>query len=64
MADALNRPVFDETNLDGRFDFAFSWSSTDPAALKAAAAEQLGLDFVDTRRAVDLLIIDHVKKLP
>jgi uncharacterized protein (TIGR03435 family) len=63
MADVLGRPVFDETNLDGRFDFAFTWQSTDPASLKAAAADQLGLNLVDTRRVVDLLIVDHVEKL-
>ncbi len=64
LADALSRPVFDETKLDGKFDFTFSWKSTDPAALKAAMAAQLGLNLVDTRRVVDLVILDHIEKLP
>lgn len=64
MADTLGRPVFDETNLDGRFDFAFTWHSTDPASLKAAVADQLGLNLVDTRRVVEVLIVDHIEKLP
>jgi uncharacterized protein (TIGR03435 family) len=64
LADALGRPVFDETNLDGRFDFAFTWQSTDPASLKAAASDQLGLNLVDTRRVVEVLIVDHIEKLP
>jgi uncharacterized protein (TIGR03435 family) len=64
MADVLGRPVFDETKLDGRFDFAFTWRSTDPASLKAAVADQLGLSLVDTRRVVEVLIVDHIEKLP
>ena len=64
LADALDRPVFDETNLDGRFDFALTWQSTDPASLKTAVAEQLGLNLVDTRRVVEVLIVDHIEKLP
>jgi uncharacterized protein (TIGR03435 family) len=64
LGDALGRPVFDETKLDGRFDFAFTWRSTDPVSLKVAAADQLGLNVVDTRRVVEVLIIDHIEKLP
>jgi uncharacterized protein (TIGR03435 family) len=64
MADALGRPVFDETNLDGRFDFVFTWQSTDPAFLKTAIADQLGLNLVNTRRIVEVLIVDHIEKLP
>jgi uncharacterized protein (TIGR03435 family) len=64
LADVLARPVFDETKLDGTFDFAFSWTSTDPASLKSAMASQLGLSLVDTRRVVDLVIVDHIEKLP
>ena len=64
LADVLSRPVFDETKLDGTYDFSFSWTSTEPAALKAAMESQLGLSLVDTRRVVDLVIVDHVEKLP
>jgi len=64
LADVLARPVFDETKLDGTFDFGFTWTSTDPASLKAAMASQLGLNLVDTRRVVDLVIVDHLEKLP
>jgi uncharacterized protein (TIGR03435 family) len=64
MADVLGRPVFDETKLDGRFDFALTWRSTDPVSLKAAVADQLGLNLVDTRRVVEVLIVDHIEKLP
>jgi uncharacterized protein (TIGR03435 family) len=64
LADALGRPVFDETNLDERFDFALTWQNTDPASLKTAVADQLGLNLVDTRRVVEVLIVDHIEKLP
>jgi uncharacterized protein (TIGR03435 family) len=64
MADVLGRPVFDETKLDGRFDFMLTWQNVDPASLKAAFRDQLGLDLVDTRRVVDVLIVDHIEKLP
>jgi uncharacterized protein (TIGR03435 family) len=64
FADVLGRPVFDETNLDERFDFALTWQNTDPASLKTAVAEQLGLNLVDTRRVVEVLLVDHIEKLP
>jgi len=64
LADVLGRPVFDETKLDGRYDFSFTWQRTDPISLKAAAAAQLGLDLVDTRRVVEVIMIDHLEKLP
>jgi uncharacterized protein (TIGR03435 family) len=56
--------VFDETRLDGAFDFAFTWTSTYPVSLKSAMAAQPGLSVVDTRRVVDLVIVDHIEKLP
>jgi hypothetical protein len=39
-------------------------SVSDPTSLKAAMAGRLGLSLVDTRRVVDLVIVDHLEKLP
>jgi uncharacterized protein (TIGR03435 family) len=63
LADAIQRPVFDETGQDGNFDFALSWNPGDLASLRAAVKQQLGLELVDDKRMVDLLIIDHIEKL-
>jgi uncharacterized protein (TIGR03435 family) len=63
LADAIQRPVFDETDQDGNFDIALSWNPGNLASLQAAVKQQLGLELVDDKRMVDLLIIDHIEKL-
>jgi uncharacterized protein (TIGR03435 family) len=63
LGDAASRPVIDETHLDGTYDFALNWKAGSVAALQAAVKDQLGLDLSDERRAVDLVMIDHIEKL-
>lgn len=63
LANAAGRPVLDETNLDGAYQFVLSWKPRSTAALQAAVRDQLGLDLSDERRAVDLVVIDHIEKL-
>ncbi len=73
----LDRPVLDQTNLEGRFDFMLTWTPdqsqfsgrvrpTDdpntPPDLFTAMQEQLGLKLEATKGAVDVLIIDKVEK--
>ncbi len=63
LADYIKRPVFDETGLDGSFDFSLSWNLGNPAALQDAVKQQLGLQLVDDRRSLELLIVEHIEKL-
>jgi uncharacterized protein (TIGR03435 family) len=62
----VDKPVVDQTNLSGRYDFSLLWTpdamgatATDAApALFTAVQEQLGLKLEATRAATDVLVID------
>lgn len=62
-----NRPVIDQTNLPGRYDFTLLWTpdvirATDPntaPGLFTAVQEQLGLKLEPARAPADVLVIDH-----
>jgi uncharacterized protein (TIGR03435 family) len=73
----VDRPVLDQTKLEGRFDFMLRWTpdpsqfsgranpSDDPNAppdLFAAMQEQLGLKLEATKALADVLVIDKVEK--
>jgi uncharacterized protein (TIGR03435 family) len=62
LADIVHMPVFNETNLDGPFDIGLSYEVGNVGSLRNAIKQQLGLDVQDDKRAVDLLIVDHVEK--
>lgn len=61
----LGRPVIDETGLTGNFDVDVKWSNgrnwdaVDPAALKQALADQLGLALTPARQPVEMLIVER-----
>jgi len=65
----LDRPVVDQTGLNGRYDFSIHFTkdethSADPNAppgIFTAVEEQLGLKFEPTKAPVDVLVIDHVE---
>jgi uncharacterized protein (TIGR03435 family) len=61
LSEVLSRPVFDETGLPGRFDFSLSWSPND-TTVSAAVREQLGLQLVESKRPIDMLVVDRVEK--
>ncbi len=62
----VDRPVLDQTNLSGRYDFALLWTpdvlrstEADPApALFTAVQEQLGLKLEATHAPTDVFVID------
>jgi uncharacterized protein (TIGR03435 family) len=66
----LDRPVVNETELKGKFDFDLSWTvdgslSDDPKAppgLFTAIQEQLGLKVEGTRGPADVLVMEHVER--
>jgi uncharacterized protein (TIGR03435 family) len=64
-------PVLDHTGLKGRFDFSLdatpdgSTSNPDPRYVFADAVEKhLGLKLVSTKTSIEVLIVDHVEKVP
>jgi uncharacterized protein (TIGR03435 family) len=77
QAIALDRPVVDQTGLEGRFDFDLNWQPDDsqfarlearipPLAgappLYTAIQEQIGLKLDAAKAPVEILVIDHVEK--
>jgi len=73
LASILSRPagqpVVDKTGLTGTYDFKLSYASAnDPNSslpdFFTALQEQLGLKLVPQKVLVDILVIDHVDKIP
>jgi uncharacterized protein (TIGR03435 family) len=67
----LQRRVVDSTGLKGKYDFKFwwlPWAESDPPAegptLFEALRSQLGLMLESKKTLVDVLVVDHVDKLP
>lgn len=58
----LDAPVFNETGLDKRYDYALKWNQTkeetpDAATVIAALRDQLGLDLVKAKRHLEFVIV-------
>lgn len=67
----LGRPVVNSTGLPGTFDFTLDWTpddtSVDGAAgpsLFTAIQEQLGLKLEPSKSLVEVLVVDHVERVP
>lgn len=58
LANELQKPVVDETNLKGKYDINFEFASEDPTSLKKVL-ESLGLKISKERREVEMLIISE-----
>ena len=66
----VDRPVVDQSNVSGRYDFTLLWTpdvmrdtATDTAPeLFTAVQEQLGLKLVATRAPADVFVIDAVTR--
>jgi uncharacterized protein (TIGR03435 family) len=70
LSTTLNRVVVDKTGLTGKYDFKLEWvgeieSSTGsgPSALTAIQT-QLGLKLEQGKGDVEVLVIDHVERIP
>jgi uncharacterized protein (TIGR03435 family) len=53
----LNRPVLDETGLEGRFDVALYWNAKNPDSAIRAVHDQLGLWLTSARRQIEVLVV-------
>ena len=63
------RPVVDKTGIQGRYDFTLSFARLDDpestlASFSTAVQEQLGLKLEPAKVPLELLVIDHVEKIP
>ena len=58
LANNLQKPVVDETNLKGKYDINFEYAEEDPNSLKKAL-ESLGLRISKEKREVEMLIISQ-----
>jgi len=66
----LRAPVHNDTGLTGKFDFELFWSTRRPDAddngldWATAVQEQLGLKLERRNGPVDVVVIDHVDRIP
>lgn len=72
LSNVVGRTVVDKTGMQGLYDFALHWSpeETNMAAsptndvypsIYGALKEQLGLELIDAKGSIDVLVIDHVE---
>jgi uncharacterized protein (TIGR03435 family) len=54
---SFERPVMDETGLEGRYSFDLEWTAGDRESLVKAIRERLGLALTEDRRKVDVLLV-------
>jgi uncharacterized protein (TIGR03435 family) len=70
MQSMVDRPVVDQTELPGKFDFLLKWTPNEaptsdpnaPPGIFTAVQEQLGLKLEPARSSVDVLVIDHAER--
>jgi uncharacterized protein (TIGR03435 family) len=69
----LDRPVKDLTELKGVFEFKLKWTTDETplatdnqtaTSLFAAVQEQLGLKLEASKLPIEILVIDHIEKVP
>ena len=58
----LNRPAFDQTGLKDRYDF--SLQCDEAGLVPVVQQQQLGLRIESAKAPVDVLIIDHIDRVP
>jgi uncharacterized protein (TIGR03435 family) len=64
-------PVVDRTGLDGVYDFKLAWTGRvmlnlgrDGTSIHDAVQQQLGLKLERRKEPVDVIVIDHIEKVP
>ncbi len=58
MEPILGRPVLDETDLGGRYDWELQYDPDAPESVIQAVRDQLGLQLTPARRPVDFIVVE------
>lgn len=61
LSDQLGRSILDRTGLKGAYDLKLEWNGPSPLT---AMQEQLGLKLESRTGPVEILVVDHVEKVP
>lgn len=73
LADDLGEVVVDQTGLEGEYDYQLRWSANDATASTATAAapsvftalrETLGLQLTHGKVPAQIIVVDHVERVP
>jgi uncharacterized protein (TIGR03435 family) len=72
LAGQTGHPVVDATGLTDEYEFSLSWvgsapsTAEDPAGpdLFSALQQQLGLKLESKKSPIEVLVVDHVERLP
>jgi len=64
LSHAADRPVLDETGLSGKHEFKMVWHVSDEFGLSDALREFLGLRLEPRKAPLEVLVVDHVDKVP
>ena len=58
----LDRPVLDETGLEGRYDFELLWDIRDPISVLDYVRDELGLELRPQVREMENLIVQSIER--
>lgn len=68
LSNQLNQPITDATELNGVYDITLYWAmddnDTSAPTIVQAVQEQLGLKLEKKKIQIDVLVVDHVEKMP
>ena len=71
LARAVSRPVIDKTGLSGEYEFSLHWATPAdnlpefaPPDIFTAVQEQLGLKFDPGKDNLEVIVIDHMERMP
>ena len=56
----LDRPVVDETELEGEYDWELSYRKADETLVLNAVRDELGLELVPGRRMIEVLVVEEM----
>ena len=65
LEDYFQKPVIDQTGLEGNYDISFNskddWRHPNLAKVKQAVLDQLGLELVPTNMPIEMLVVEKAK---